>query len=115
MGARRGDGASPAGRSPRSVRAGTHPVKNEVHAVLARCLLGRPPVSDCSARKGRVWLAEQQLPEEEAETVAGCLRQIDFLGGEITLLDRGIAGQAWRSPGWAAVDDPRLDVGTAAR
>ena len=36
-------------------------------------------MSDVFGRKGRVWLAEQQLPEEEAETIAGCLRQIDFL------------------------------------
>ncbi len=55
------------------VRARTR-AKNEVHAVLARCLLGRPPVSDLFGRKGRVWLAGQLLAEEEAETVAGCLR-----------------------------------------
>jgi transposase len=55
------------------VRARTR-VKNEVHAVLARCLLGRPPVSDLFGKKGRVWLTEQQLPGEEAETVASCLR-----------------------------------------
>ncbi|MGD0454092.1 MAG: hypothetical protein ABSB69_10890 [Solirubrobacteraceae bacterium] len=40
-------------------------------------------MSDLFGRKGRVWLAEQQLPEEEAETVQGCLRQIDFVNGEI--------------------------------
>jgi transposase len=72
------------------VRARTR-VKNEVHAVLARCLLGRPPVSDLFGKKGRVWLTEQQLPEEEAETVKSCLRHIDFLGGEVTDLDRRIA------------------------
>lgn len=48
--------------------------KNEVHAVLVRCLLGRPPVSDLFAAAGRSWLAEHRLPAEEAETVAGCLR-----------------------------------------
>ena len=37
------------------VRARTR-VKNEVHAVLARCLIGRPPVSDLFGKKGRVWL-----------------------------------------------------------
>ncbi len=50
-------------------------------------LLGRPPESDLSGKQGRVWLTEQQLPEEEAETVASCLRHIDFLGGEIRVAD----------------------------
>ena len=81
------------------VRARTR-VKNEVHAVLARCLLGRPPVSDLFGKKGRVWLTEQRLPEEEAETVKSCLRHIDFLGGEITELDRRIApSRPWCSRG----------------
>jgi transposase len=65
--------------------------KNEVHAVLARCLLGKAPVSDLFGKKGRSWLAEQQLGEDEAETVSGCLRQIEFLDGEITAIDRKLA------------------------
>jgi len=81
------------------VRARTR-VKNEVHAVLARCLIGRPPVSDLFGKKGRVWLLEQQLPEEETETVRSCLRHIDFLGGEITGLDQRIAQQALAFPGF---------------
>jgi transposase len=62
--------------------------KNEVHATLSRCLLGRCPVSDLFGKDGRAWLAEQQLGTEEAETVAGCLRQIDFLDDEIAMIDR---------------------------
>ncbi len=80
------------------VRARTR-TKNQVHGVVMRCLLGRPPVSDLFGRKGRVWLSEQQLPEEEAETVQGCLRQIDFLNGEIAQLDQKIAEQALAWPG----------------
>ncbi len=96
------------------VRARTR-IKNEVHAVVMRCLLGRPPVSDLFGRKGRVWLAEQQLPEEEAETVAGCLRQIDFLDGEIALLDQKIAEQALAWPGLGSLlTIPGVDIGTAA-
>jgi len=96
------------------VRARTR-VKNEVHAVLARCLLGRPPVSDLFGKKGRVWLTEQQLPEEEAETVKSCLRHIDFLGGEVTDLDRRIAQQALAFPGFQRLlTIPGVDVGTAA-
>lgn len=62
--------------------------KNEVHAVLSRCLLGRSPASDLFGGSGRAWLAAQELPEPEAETVAGCLHQIDFLDGEIEKIAR---------------------------
>src|SRR5271166_4734418 len=44
-------------------------VKNEIHGVLMRQLVGRPPVSDLFGTKGRAWLAELQLPVEEHETV----------------------------------------------
>lgn len=52
--------------------------KNEVHAVLSRCLLGGSPASDLFGAGGRAWLAAQELPEPEAETVAG--RRVD--GGD---------------------------------
>ncbi|MGH2833430.1 MAG: IS110 family transposase, partial [Solirubrobacteraceae bacterium] len=90
-------------------------VKNEVHAVVMRCLLGRPPASDMFGRKGRAWLAEQVLPEEETETVEGCMRQIDFLGGEIAVLDHRIAEQAVKWPGFPRLlTIPGVDIGTAA-
>jgi transposase len=96
------------------VRARTR-VKNEIHAVLARCLIGRPPVSDLFGKQGRVWLAEQELPEEEAQTVTSCLRHIDFLDGEITELDQRIARQALALPGFhRLLTIPGVDVGTAA-
>ena len=43
---------------------------------------------------GRAWLAVRKLPESEAETVAGCLHQIDFLGSEIEKIDRRLCGWA---------------------
>jgi transposase len=96
------------------VRARTR-AKNEVHAVLARCLIGRPPVSDVFGRGGRVWLAEQELPVEESETVQGCLRQIDFLSSEIAELDARIAEQSLQIPGFLRLlTIPGVDVGTAA-
>jgi transposase len=51
-------------------------------------------MSDVFGRGGRVWLAELELPADERETVDGCLRQIDFLDGEIAILERGIAEHA---------------------
>ena len=83
------------------VRARTR-IKNEVHAVVMRCLLGRPPVSDLFGRKGRVWLAEQQLPEEEAETVAGCLRarSTSWMARSLCLTRRS-PSRPWRGRGCA--------------
>jgi transposase len=72
--------------------------KNEIHAVLVRRLVGRPPVSDLFGVKGRAWLRELELPVEEAETVAACLRQVEFLDSEIAAVEREIARQALGSP-----------------
>jgi transposase len=68
--------------------------KNEVHAVLMRRLVGRPPVSDLFGVKGRQWLRQLQLPVEEAETVEGCMRHIEFLDSEIAEVERLIARYA---------------------
>ena len=73
--------------------------KNEIHATLARCLLGRSPFTDLFGEEGRVWLSEQQLGEEESETVSGCLRQIDFLDGEVAQIDQKLAEWAACSEG----------------
>jgi transposase len=65
--------------------------KNQVHAVLTRNLKPRPPMSDLFGVKGRAWLAEQELTEPEREMVEACLRHLDFLDGELALLDGAIA------------------------
>jgi transposase len=72
--------------------------KNEIHAVLMRRLKGRPPVSDLFGVKGRKWLGGLELPIEEAETVDGAMRHIDFLDSEITEVERLISLDALRSP-----------------
>jgi len=73
-------------------------LKNEVHATLYRNLKGAAPVSDLFGAAGRRWLEELELPADERETVAGCLRVLDFLGGEVAHLEKGIARQAIDSP-----------------
>jgi transposase len=72
--------------------------KNEIHAVLMRNLKGRPPMSDVFGKGGREWLAALELPRDERLTVDGCLRHIDFVNGEIALLEREIAQRAIDSP-----------------
>jgi transposase len=73
--------------------------QDRVHLILARALPDqlRPPVSDLFGVQGRRWLAEQTLPEDELETVAGCLRNLDFLAGELALVDRSLAEHALAS------------------
>jgi transposase len=80
-------------RRERLVRARTR-AKNEAHGVLARNLCERPPVTDAFGKGGRRWLAQLPLPVDERLTLDGCLRQVDFLDGEIGALDGEIARQA---------------------
>lgn len=68
--------------------------KNEAHAVPARNLCGRPPVTDAFGKRGREWLASLELPVDERLTLDGCLRQVDMLDAELTALDRELASHA---------------------
>jgi transposase len=83
-------------RRSQLVRARTR-AKNEVHAALIRRLVPKPQVSDLFGLAGRRWLEQLALPEEERETVDGCLRQIDFLDLELAELERVIAQAALES------------------
>jgi transposase len=68
--------------------------KNEIHATLMRCLVGRAPFSDLFGKRGRQWLAALELPSEERESVDAAMRQIEFLDGEIEAVERLIATEA---------------------
>ena len=80
-------------RRSKLVRSRTR-AKNECHAVLARNLKGRPPMTDVFGKAGRQWLAALQLPADESETIEGCLREVDFLDSEVGLIERELAAQA---------------------
>ncbi len=89
--------------------------KNEISAVLVRNLKGRPPMSDLFGKRGRLWLAELELPGDERDTVEACLRQIDFLSGELAHVDRRLAEQALASNEIKRLMTiPGIDVTTAA-
>jgi transposase len=83
-------------RRSKLVRSRTR-AKNELHAVLARNLKGRPPVSDVFGKKGREWLTTLKLPADESETLGCCLREVDFLDSEVGLIERELARQAMSS------------------
>src|SRR2546430_11890550 len=61
-------------RRSKLVRSRTR-AQNECHAVLARNLKGRPPMTDVFGKAGRAWLAALQLPADESEAVEGCPRE----------------------------------------
>ena len=79
------------------VRARTR-IKNQVHAILARNLCPTPPVSDLFGKTGRHWLSRQDLPDDETGTVQALLRQLDFHGGELAIVDRELAVDALADP-----------------
>src|SRR5215207_11092530 len=71
--------------------------KNQIHATLMRCLIGRAPFAEPFGPKGRRWLSELDLPEEERESVDSALRQIEFLDSEIAAVEKLIADEALKS------------------
>jgi transposase len=72
-------------------------LKNQIQSILHRNLIPRCPAADLFGRKGRAWLAEQALPVDERQAVAALLRQLDFAGEELGLVDAELAGSAWRT------------------
>jgi transposase len=66
-------------------------LKNRVQSILHRNLVPRCPAADLFGRKGRVWLAEQELPSDERQAVEALLRQLDFHGEELRLVDAELA------------------------
>jgi transposase len=73
-------------------------LKNQVQAVLHRNLIPRCPAADLFGRKGRGWLAEQDLPADEQILVASALRRLDVAGEELGLVERELAGRTLQSP-----------------
>ena len=71
--------------------------KNQIHAVLMRQLVGRPPFADLFGVKGRRWLSELQLAPEESETVSAAVRQVEFFEKEIAEVEQLIARAAMES------------------
>ncbi len=57
-------------------------LKNQVHAVLHQQGL-HAPVSDLFGKRGRLWLAQVELPTQARESVKVCLRLLDGYSEEI--------------------------------
>jgi transposase len=66
-------------------------LKNQVQAILHRNLIPRCPAADLFGLKGRRWLAEQALPDDERRAAEALLRQLDFHAQELGLIDAELA------------------------
>src|SRR5437762_2018341 len=62
-------------------------LKNQVQSILHRNLIPRCPAADLFGTKGRCWLANQPLPADEELAVEALLRQLDFHGQELRIID----------------------------
>lgn len=71
-------------------------LRNQIHAVLARNLIG-VPVTDLFGQAGRRWLAELELPVHEREQVDSNLRLHDTLDREVQLAERQLSKEALAS------------------
>jgi transposase len=76
-------------RRARLVRQRTR-MKNQMHAILHRNLIPRCPAADLFGHKGCAWLVEQDLPPDEQAAAGALLRQLDFHGEELRLLDTAL-------------------------
>jgi len=61
--------------------------RNQVQSILHRNLVPRCPAADLLGTKGRAWLAAQDLPPDEHQAVGALLRQLDFHGQELRIVD----------------------------
>jgi hypothetical protein len=72
-------------------------LKNQVQAILHRNLIPRSPAADLFGIKGRCWLANQPLPADEEFAVEALLRQLDFHGQELRIIDAALGRVALSS------------------
>jgi transposase len=73
-------------------------IKNEVHAILHAHLVPPCPHADLFGKLGRVWLAQQAVPDDERAAIERHLRELDRLGEDLAVLDREIAQAAIADP-----------------
>ena len=73
-------------------------LKNQVQAILHRNLVQRCPFADLFGVKGRCWLGDQHLPPDEHHAVEALMRQLDFHGQELRIIDAALGRIALERP-----------------
>ncbi len=69
-------------------------LKNQIHAILHRNLVSGCPATDLFGKRGRRWLADVPLPEDERDALESNLRLFDLLGDELNRADAACARAA---------------------
>src|SRR6476646_1416871 len=69
-------------------------IKNEVHSILHAHLIPKCPHADLFNARGRTWLTNQQLPDDERAAIDRHVRELDRLAEDLALIDREIAQDA---------------------
>jgi transposase len=86
-------------------------IKNKIHAILTRNLAPTPPVSGLFGKTRGHWLSMQPLPADERSSVHAPLRQLDFHGAELAVVDKELAIEALADPAVARLMTiPGVDV-----
>lgn len=68
-----------------------------MQAILQRNLIPKPPASDLIGMKGRCWLSNQAPPPDAALAVESLLRQLDFHGQGLRVIDAELGRVALES------------------
>lgn len=74
-------------------------LKNIIQSILYGHLFPSCPHQDLCGPRGRAWLAEQVLPEDERLAVERHLREIDRLGEDLKVIERDLARAALAEEG----------------
>jgi transposase len=69
-------------------------LKNIIQSILHSHLIPSCPHADLCGPKGRKWLAEQVLPEDERLAIERHLREFDRLGDDLKVVERDLARAA---------------------
>jgi transposase len=69
-------------------------LKNIIQSILHSHLIPSCPHADLCGPKGRKWLAEQVLPEDECLAIERHLREFDRLGDDLKVVERDLARAA---------------------
>lgn len=70
-------------------------LKNRLHSILHHCLIPLPE-GDLFSQKGRAWLRQVALPEEEAWSRDSDLRLLEHTEREVMQMDERLVGEAWQ-------------------
>jgi transposase len=74
-------------------------LKNIIQSILHAHLIPSCPHADLCGAKGRTWLSEQVVPEDERLAIERHLREFDRLGEDLRVIERDLARSALADDG----------------